>query len=82
VAATELKRQHATVEVVEQPGVEETYADLSRSLARLSPRQRASIYLHYIADLPVKEVARLMGTSVAPVKVHLFRGREAASAAR
>jgi RNA polymerase sigma-70 factor (ECF subfamily) len=77
VAATELKRQHATVEVVEQPGVEETYADLSRSLARLSPRQRASIYLHYIADLPVKEVARLMGTSVAAVKVHLFRGREA-----
>jgi len=76
VATSELKRQHAAAEVVEQRSVEDSYSDLSRSLARLSPRQRASIYLHYIADLPVKEVALLMGTSVAAVKVQLFRGRQ------
>jgi len=31
--------------------------------------------LPYEADLPVRDVARQMGTSVAAVKVHLFRGR-------
>jgi DNA-directed RNA polymerase specialized sigma24 family protein len=33
------------------------------------------VYLHYQADLPVAEVARLIGTSTAAVKVHLMRGR-------
>jgi DNA-directed RNA polymerase specialized sigma24 family protein len=33
------------------------------------------VVLHHEADLPVGEVARVMGTSVAAVKVHLFRGR-------
>jgi DNA-directed RNA polymerase specialized sigma24 family protein len=33
------------------------------------------VFLHYQADLPVQEVARLMGTSSAAVKVHLHRGR-------
>jgi DNA-directed RNA polymerase specialized sigma24 family protein len=33
------------------------------------------VYLHYRADLPVREVARLTGMSVASVKVHLMRGR-------
>lgn len=77
VAATELQRERTTSEAVEPPSVEDPYSDLPRSLGALSPRQRASVYLHYIADLPVREVARLMGTSVAAVKVHLFRGREA-----
>ncbi len=56
VATSELKRQHAAAEVVEQRSVEDSYSDLSRSLAR--------------------EVALLMGTSVAAVKVQLFRGRQ------
>jgi RNA polymerase sigma-70 factor (ECF subfamily) len=33
------------------------------------------VYLHYQADLPVADVARMMGTSSAAVKVHLMRGR-------
>jgi RNA polymerase sigma-70 factor (ECF subfamily) len=45
------------------------------ALRQLSPAQRAAIVLHYEADLPAREVARRMGTSVAAVKVHLFRGR-------
>ena len=45
------------------------------ALRQLSPAQRAAVVLHYEADLPVREVARQMGTSVAAVKVHLFRGR-------
>lgn len=49
--------------------------DLGPALRKLSPSQRAAAFLHYEADLPVREVARLMGTSVAAVRVHLMRGR-------
>src|SRR5258708_7806801 len=45
------------------------------ALRQLSPGQRAAVVLYYEADLSVREVARQMGTSVAVVKVHLFRGR-------
>ena len=45
------------------------------ALRRLTPSQRAAVYLHYRADLPVREVAQVMGTSSAAVKVHLMRGR-------
>jgi RNA polymerase sigma-70 factor, ECF subfamily len=48
---------------------------LMRALRALSPKQRAAVVLHYHADLPIKEVSRLMGSSVAAVKVHLHRGR-------
>lgn len=47
------------------------------ALGRLHEGQRAAIVLHYYADLPVREVARLMGTTVPAVKMHLMRGRRA-----
>jgi RNA polymerase sigma-70 factor (ECF subfamily) len=50
-------------------------AEVMMALRKLSPSQRAAVYLHYQADLPVREVASLMGTSVAAVKVHLHWGR-------
>jgi len=46
-----------------------------RALRELSPNQWAAIVLHYHAEQPVREVSRLMGSSVAAVKVHLYRGR-------
>jgi RNA polymerase sigma-70 factor, ECF subfamily len=49
--------------------------DLLRALTELSPAQRAAVYLHYRADLPVREIAHLTGMSSASVKVHLVRGR-------
>lgn len=48
---------------------------VSDLLGALSPGQRAAVYLHYEEDLPIRDVARLMGTSVVVVKVHLYRGR-------
>lgn len=54
VAAAELKQPRHVEELVDSPLVEPRYSDLSRSLAALSPMQRASIYLHYIADMPVR----------------------------
>ena len=50
-------------------------AALVPALRQLSPAQRAAVVLHYEADLPVREVARRMGTSAGAVKVHLSRAR-------
>ena len=50
--------------------------DLYAALRRLPPRQREAIALHYFADLPIAECARVMGLSVGAVKSHLARGRD------
>lgn len=49
--------------------------DLLGALHRLSPNQRAAIVLHYSCDLPVREVARVLGMTAATVRVHLHRAR-------
>jgi RNA polymerase sigma-70 factor (ECF subfamily) len=64
-----LVRERATEDQPELGG-------LMNALGALSPKQRAAVVLHYHADLPIKEVSRLMGSSVAAVKVHLHRGRK------
>ena len=52
-------------------------ADLTDMLRPLSPDQRVAVFLHYFADLPVGEVARLSGSPVTTVKVRLHRARRA-----
>jgi RNA polymerase sigma-70 factor (ECF subfamily) len=76
LAAAEMKRGAHRLELPEE-GREDALGlgDLHRALRSLSPSQRAAVYLHYEADLPVRQVATLMGTSAAAVKVHLIRGR-------
>ena len=76
IAAAELRRDRGEPErgdraIEDEPAL----VDLGPALRRLSPSQRAAVYLHYAADLPVREVATLMGTSAAAVRVHLMRGR-------
>jgi RNA polymerase sigma-70 factor (ECF subfamily) len=62
----------------EQPGPAEVAADpdLRRALLSLPANQRAAIVLHYLEDLPVAEVAGLMGCAVSTAKVHLHRARK------
>jgi len=48
---------------------------LTETLRELSPEQRAVVFLHYVADLPVREIARLSGSTTATVKVRLHRAR-------
>jgi len=58
------------------PGVDPgEIADVIRALAALSPRQRAAVLLHDAEGYSGPEVARLLGTSAATVRVHVFRGR-------
>lgn len=50
-------------------------ADLVAALQTISPKQRAAIILHDYADRPTREVAKVLGSSVATVHVHLSQGR-------
>jgi RNA polymerase sigma factor (sigma-70 family) len=47
---------------------------LLRSLDDLSPQQRTALVLRYGHDLPVPEVAQLLGVELATAKTHLVRG--------
>jgi RNA polymerase sigma-70 factor (ECF subfamily) len=76
LAAAELRRDRTVADVPDLPGGPDApVSELFEALRALSPGQRAAVFLHYQADLPVAEVARLMGTSAAVVRVHLMRGR-------
>jgi RNA polymerase sigma factor (sigma-70 family) len=53
----------------------EPVIDLVRALQTLSPMQRRAVVLHHMADLPVAEVAVILGSTRSAVTVHLHRGR-------
>jgi len=52
-------------------GAVEVHLAILEGLLVLAPRERAAIALHYLADLPVEDVARAMGTSPNTVKTQL-----------
>jgi RNA polymerase sigma-70 factor, ECF subfamily len=81
LAATELRRQGT---IADSPPGEVAWVDRSvlrpelvAALMGLSPDQRAAVFLHHVADMPIREVARLTGSPVATVKVRLHRARRA-----
>jgi len=49
--------------------------DLDRALGRLTARQRSAIVLHYLFDLPVAEVAEVLGCRPGTVKSTLADAR-------
>lgn len=49
--------------------------DLERAVRALPQRQRLAVELHYFLDLPVAEVATVMGCSVGTVKATLSHAR-------
>jgi RNA polymerase sigma-70 factor (ECF subfamily) len=53
------------------------HADLMAAIAELPDDQRQAVVLHYLADLPVTEVAVRTGVAVGTVKSRLFRARAA-----
>ena len=58
----------------EADGVDDAHDTLA-ALRELPVGQRTSIVLHYYADMPVAEIAEVLGTSVAAVKSSLHKGR-------
>lgn len=56
------------------------HVDLVRALASLTPKQRACVVLHHLADWSVRDVADALGCSEATVRVHLHRARSALAA--
>jgi RNA polymerase sigma-70 factor (ECF subfamily) len=62
------------------PEMTEERLALMAAMRRLPAAQREAIALHYLADLPVHEVAAATGAAVNTVKSRLFRGRTALAA--
>ena len=56
------------------PGPDADVVALRAALSKLSTRMRAAVVLHYLADLPVSDVARAMGISENTTKGHLKAG--------
>ena len=54
--------------------------DLAEALATLSPRQRTCVVLRYYEDLPIAEIANLLGFTVGTAKRYLFDGVRALEA--
>jgi RNA polymerase sigma-70 factor (ECF subfamily) len=68
---------HLNPEVAElptSPGPNPDVIALRTALPKLPPRARTAIVLHYLADLPVSEVARAMAISENTAKGHLKAG--------
>lgn len=58
----------------EPPG---EHLDLHAAIQALGPEHRTVVVMHYLADLPVDEVAAVLGVPVGTVKSRLARARAA-----
>jgi RNA polymerase sigma-70 factor (ECF subfamily) len=78
VAAGELKARRRGSSLDQEAmtyTMEEPARELVEALRQLSERQRSAVVLHHAAGYPVREVATILGSTPAAVKVHLMRGR-------
>jgi len=78
IAAGELKerRRDQTLGTEDRPGeIPDAVGDLMNLIAGLPRQQRAALVLRHYAGYDTREVARIIGTSQATVRVHLSRGR-------
>lgn len=62
---------------VRHPVLDDDRLVLMAALRKLPAAQREAIALHYLADLPIHEVAAATGSPVGTVKARLSRGRAA-----
>lgn len=76
LAARELERVSDSAQIPEVPIQDDLgLTELFDALRSLSPSERAAVYLRYQVDLPMAEIADVLGSSTGAVRVHLFRGR-------
>ena len=72
------QRELSTVGPVEPSAVDPTgpvatALDVRAALAQLTDRQRAAVVLRYVADLPISEIAEVMGCATGTVKATLHQ---------
>ena len=67
----------ADAEPVRHPDLDDDRLALMAALRRLPAAQREAIALHYLADLPIHEVAIATDSPIGTVKARLSRGRAA-----
>lgn len=58
----------------------DTYLDLYAAIEKLRPEYREVIKLFYLDDVPVKQIAQILGKNENTVKTQLSRAREALKA--
>jgi RNA polymerase sigma-70 factor (ECF subfamily) len=79
IAAGDLKdrrrRQAMSVRAEDWYEIPEAAIQILEAFARLSPRQRAAVILHDHVGYSTKEVAAIIGSTAATVRVHLSHGR-------
>jgi RNA polymerase sigma factor (sigma-70 family) len=81
VASAELKRRSQMADMTERSAIQtdaeanDIRRDIVAALRQLSPNQRAAVILHDYADRPTREIASILGMSMATVRVHLSQGR-------
>jgi RNA polymerase sigma-70 factor (sigma-E family) len=69
------RRETVVADVPDRPApVAETPDDLADALRRLPPQQRAVVVLRHLEDLPIAEVAELLGIAEGTVKSQSARG--------
>lgn len=73
VAGGRALRRHGVPDPV--PAVDPGHVALVAALRKLPERHRLAVVLHYVADLPVKEVALLTGAATGTVVSWLHRAR-------
>jgi RNA polymerase sigma-70 factor (ECF subfamily) len=82
--ARKLRRQARAIlrmgSALEAPEVSVETLALVEALRSLPVRQRQAIVLHHLVDLPLDEVAAILGTRTGTVKSWLARGRRALAA--
>jgi RNA polymerase sigma-70 factor (ECF subfamily) len=77
-----VRRRFPTAESVEPHAVPDpesaavARATVQAALARLSPRRRAVIVLYELEELPVREIAELLGLSRVTIRWHLSAARK------
>jgi RNA polymerase sigma-70 factor, ECF subfamily len=73
------QRAAATVALSDAPMAEDpagtlaTALDVRAALRQLTDRQRAAVVLRYVADLPIAEIAEVMGCATGTVKATLHQ---------
>ena len=65
----------ATIRPVRDADLTDDLLDLRRAVAALPDRMRAAVCLHYLADLPVNDVAAALAVSPGTVKSNLHDAR-------